>query len=56
MDNFIENFLLETQTTSSLLNKKVILNIINALKKIKKKNGEKIIKYTKRNEKKHRTK
>ena len=39
MDNFIENFLLETQTTSSLLNKKVILNIINALKKIKKKKG-----------------
>ena len=39
MDNFVENFLLETQTTSSLLNKKVILNIINALKKIKKKKG-----------------
>ena len=31
--------MLETQTTSSLLNKKVILNIINALKKIKKKKG-----------------
>ena len=39
MDKFIENFLLETQITSSLLNKKVILNIINALKKIKKKKG-----------------
>ena len=39
MDNFIENFLLETQITSSLLNKKVILDIINALKKIKKKKG-----------------
>ena len=39
MNNFVKNFLLETQKTCSLIDEKVITGMINILKKIRKKGG-----------------